>query len=115
MRHTASPSPSASRIPPIFIGGDSNATVKRVIRHNAGWISNPNPVEAIRKRIDQMRDGAGHDVPLAMFGAPPKPHYWHALDDLGFDRVGLMLPTLPTDESLQLLDDHAAMVDQYRS
>jgi probable F420-dependent oxidoreductase len=109
------PKPVRQPHPPIFIGGDSNATVKRVIRHNAGWISNPNPVEAMRKRIDQMRDGAGHDVPLAIFGAPPKPDYWHALDDLGFGRVGLLLPTLPTDESLRLLDDHAAMVDQYRS
>ena len=37
----------------IFIGGDSDATVKRVIRHKAGWISNPLPVEALTKRIDR--------------------------------------------------------------
>jgi probable F420-dependent oxidoreductase len=108
------PKPVRQPHPPIFIGGNSNATVNRVIRHNAGWISNPNTVEALRKRIDQMREGAGHDVPLATFGTPPKPNYWHALDDLGFGRVALLLPTLPTDESLRLLDDYAAMVDQYR-
>ena len=108
------PKPVRQPHPPIFIGGDSNATVDRVIRHHAGWISNPTPVEALRKRIDQMRDRAGHDVPLATFGTPPKPDYWHALEDLGYGRVALMLPTLPTDQSLRLLDDHAAMVDQYR-
>lgn len=35
------PKPVQKPHPPIFIGGDSDATVKRVIRHEAGWISNP--------------------------------------------------------------------------
>ncbi|GAC1397425.1 MAG: LLM class F420-dependent oxidoreductase [Mycobacterium sp.] len=108
------PKPVQSPHPPIFIGGDSDATVKRVIRHNAGWISNPTPVEALKKRIEQMREGAGHDVPLATFGTPPKPGYWQALEDLGYDDVALLLPTRPTDESLGILDDYAKLVGQYR-
>ena len=108
------PKPVQQPHPPIFIGGDSDATVKRVIRHNAGWISNPFPVDALKKRIDQMRDGAGRDVPLAMFGTPPKPDYWSAVEDLGFDQVALLLPTLPTNESLRILDEYAAKVDEYR-
>lgn len=108
------PKPVQQPHPPIFIGGDSDATVKRVIRHNAGWISNPNPVDSLKKRIDQMRDGAGRDVPLAMFGTPPKPDYWRAVEDLGFDQVALLLPTLPTNESLRILDEYAAKLDEYR-
>ena len=69
-------------------------------------------MEHLRKRIDQMRDGAGHDVPLAMFGTPAEPDYWRAVDDLGFDQVALLLPTRPTDESLRLLDEYAAKVDR---
>src|SRR5262252_6709053 len=46
----------------------------------AGWKSNPNPVDAMRKRIDQMREGAGRDVALAMFGTPLKPDYWRAVE-----------------------------------
>jgi hypothetical protein len=61
-----------------------------------------------------MRDGAGHAVPLAMFGAPPEPDYWRRVDDLGFGQLALLLPTLPTDESLRLLDEYAAKVDEYR-
>ena len=109
------PKPVQKPHPPIYIGGDSDATVKRVIRHNAGWISNPAPVESLKKRIDQLREGAGHDVPLATFGTPVKPDYWKALDGLGYGRVALMLPTLPKDESLRLLDDYSAAVDRYRS
>src|SRR5436190_10478298 len=58
------PKPVQKPHPPIYIGGDSDATVKRVIRHQAGWISNPLPAKHLARRIDQLRDGAGHDVPL---------------------------------------------------
>ena len=108
------PKPVQQPHPPIFIGGNSDATVRRVIRHDAGWITNALPVEALSRRIDKMRDGAGRDVPLAMFSAPQTPDYWRAAEDLGFGQLALLLPTLPRDESLSLLDEYAALVDQYR-
>jgi probable F420-dependent oxidoreductase len=108
------PKPVRQPHPPIFIGGDSDATVKRVIRHDAGWISNPLAVEALTKRIDQMRGGARREVPLAMFGTPNDPDYWRAADELGFGQLALLLPTRPLDESLRLLDEYAALVNQYR-
>jgi hypothetical protein len=98
--------------PPIYIGGDSDATVKRVIRHEAGWISNPLPTERLSKRIEQMRAG-GRDVPLAMFGTPVDADYWHAAEELGFGQLALMLPTKPRDESLRLLDSFAEQVAKY--
>jgi probable F420-dependent oxidoreductase len=108
------PKPVQKPHPPIYIGGDSDATVKRVIRHDAGWISNPLPPEHLAKRIGQMRDGAGRDVPLAQFGTPVDPEYWAAVEGLGYGQVGLLLPTLPRDESLRLLDEYAAAVAKYR-
>ncbi|MDT5010983.1 MAG: hypothetical protein QOH57_2600 [Mycobacterium sp.] len=108
------PKPVQQPHPPIFIGGASDATVKRVIRHDAGWISNAFPVEELSRRIDQLRDGAGHDVPLAMFGTPAEPDYWRAVDELGFGRLALLLPTVPRDESLKILDEYAALVKEYR-
>ena len=108
------PKPVQKPHPPIYIGGDSNATVKRIIRHDAGWISNPLPAEHLKKRIDQIRDGAGHDVPLAQFGTPVDLDYWQAAEDLGFGQVALLLPTKPHDESLRLLDDYADQVAKYR-
>jgi probable F420-dependent oxidoreductase len=108
------PKPIRQPHPPIFIGGDSDATVKRVIRHDAGWLSFPLAVDALTRRIDQMRDGASRDVPLAMFGTPQNPDYWHAAEELGFGQLELLLPTRPLDESRRLLDEYAALVDQYR-
>jgi probable F420-dependent oxidoreductase len=108
------PKPVRKPHPPIYIGGDSDATVKRVIRHDAGWISNPLPVERLSMRIRQMRDGLGHDVPLTTFGTPPDTDYWRGLDELGFAQVNILLPTRPRDESQQLLDEYAALVAKYR-
>ena len=72
------------------------------------------PVEHLSKRIGQMRDGAGHDVPLAQFGTPVDPDYWRAVEDLGFGQVALLLPTKPLDESLRLLDEYVDQVAKYR-
>jgi probable F420-dependent oxidoreductase len=108
------PKPIRQPHPPIFVGGNSDATVKRVIRHGAGWISNALPVAQLTQRIDRLRDRASHDVPLAMFGAPTDLDYWRAAEDLGFGRLALFLPTRPLDESLRLLDEQAALVNQYR-
>ncbi len=108
------PKPVQKPHPPIYIGGNSDATVKRVVRHDAGWIANPFPPEVLAKRIGQMNEGAGHDVPLAQFGTPTDPAYWGALDKLGFGQAALLLPSVPLDESLRLLDEYAALVDQYR-
>jgi probable F420-dependent oxidoreductase len=107
------PKPMQKPHPPILIGGDSDATVKRVIRHDAGWISNPLPVDRLAHRIGQLRDGAGHEVPLSMFGTPLNPDYWHATEELGYSQLNLLLPTKPRDESLRLLDDYAKQVAQY--
>lgn len=104
------PKPVQKPHPPIFIGGDSDATVKRVIRHEAGWISNPLPIDHLRSRIAQIRDGAGHDVPLAQFGTPADPEYWRAAEELGFGQLALLLPTKPLDDSLRLLDQYAEKV-----
>ena len=46
---------------------------------------------------------------------PIDPDYWGALEDLGYGRVGLLLPTKPENESLRLLDEYAAAVEKYRA
>lgn len=108
------PKPVQKPHPPVLIGGDSDATVKRIIRHGAGWISNPLPAKRLAMRIDQIRAGASHDVPLTQFGTPADPDYWQASEELGFGQVNLLLPTKPLDESLRLLDDYAEQVANYR-
>src|SRR5690349_16429726 len=107
------PKPVQKPHPPIFIGGNADATARRVIRHDAGWISNPLSPKDLSARITQMREGAGRDIPLAMFGTPIDREYWSAAEELGFGQLGLLLPSVPRDEALKLLDEYAALVEQY--
>lgn len=107
------PKPVRRPHPPIFVGGDSAATERRVIRHGAGWIANPLPVERLAARISAMREGAGREVPVAMFGAPVDPDRWHAYQELGIESLGLNLPSAPRDESLRLLDEFAEAVSRF--
>lgn len=108
------PKPVQRPHPPVYIGGDSDATVKRIIRHRAGWISNPLPTDRLARRTAQIREGADHDVPLMMFAAPADPDYWSAAGALGFGHLGLLLPTKPHDASLRILDDLAEKVARFR-
>ncbi|MGE0215707.1 LLM class F420-dependent oxidoreductase [Mycolicibacterium sp.] len=108
------PKPVQSPHPPILIGGDSDATVKRIVRHGAGWMSNPLPVPRLTKRIEQIRQATDRDVLLTTFGTPVKANYWQALEELGYRQANLLLPSVPRDESLRLLDDYAKVVADYR-
>jgi len=108
------PKPVQKPHPPLLVGGDSDATVRRIIRHRAGWMSNPLPVERLTKRIEQIRAAAEHDVRLSTFGTPVNPDYWDALANLGYRQANLLLPTKPRDESLRLLDEYAEAVTRYR-
>ncbi|CAM4203495.1 LLM class F420-dependent oxidoreductase [Kibdelosporangium persicum] len=107
------PKPVQQPHPPIFVGGNSDATVRRVIRHGAGWIANPLPAGQLTSRVAQMRDGAGRDVPLAVFGAPKDLDQWRAYQGIGFEHIGLFLPSKPRDETLRLLDDFAEKVREF--
>lgn len=107
------PKPVQRPHPPIYVGGDSAAAVRRVVRHGAGWIANPLPVERLTARLAAMREGAGHDVPAAMFGTPKDPELWRAYRELGFEHLGLMLASKPRDETLRILDDYAEAVGRF--
>ncbi|CAN3131601.1 Monooxygenase [Mycobacterium sp. smrl_JER01] len=108
------PKPVQKPHPPILIGGDSDATVRRIARHRAGWISNPLPVENLRRRVDQIHGAATHAVPLSIFGAPVDLYYWQATEELGFDELRLLLPTRSLDDSLRRLDGYVEQVARYR-
>src|SRR5262249_45004123 len=64
------PSPTAQ--PPIYVGGLSDAAIKRAAR-NDGWVSDMHTIEEfreIRKKLDAERDALGRgDTDFAVIGA----------------------------------------------
>ncbi|MEV4315753.1 LLM class F420-dependent oxidoreductase [Actinocrispum sp. NPDC049592] len=108
------PKPVQQPHPPIYFGGNSKATVRRVIQHGGGWLANPFPIEQLTTRIAAMRDGAGRDVPVSVFGVAKDEDVWRAYQGLGIERAALFLPTRPRDESLKLLDTYAEQVAKFQ-
>jgi probable F420-dependent oxidoreductase len=108
------PKPVQTPHPPIYVGGNSDATVRRVARHGAGWMANPFPPDVMTTRIAQMSDAAGRSVPVSVFGAPPDLDLLRAYEGLGVERVALFLPTQDRDGSLTTLDSYAAVVAEFR-
>lgn len=108
------PKPVRKPHPPIYIGGDSDATVKRVIRHEAGWISNPLPVEHPPSASDNCATAPATMCRCLSLVHQPIPTTGAQWKSSGSDRSGLLLPTKPREESLRILDEFAEKVAHYR-
>ncbi|GAB3908148.1 LLM class F420-dependent oxidoreductase [Kibdelosporangium lantanae] len=107
------PKPVQTPHPPVYVGGNSDATVRRVVRHGAGWLANPLPVDVMTSRIAQMSDLAGRAVAVSVFGAPADLGVLRAYQGLGVERVSLFLPTQGRDGSLVALDSYAGLVEKF--
>lgn len=108
------PKPVQRPHPPIYIGGGSKAALRRVVEHGDGWLALGAPPEAIAKTRQFFAEQGRDDVQVAFFGAPPKADAIAAYADAGVDHLTLMLPTVPTDETLSKLDSYAELAAKYR-
>jgi probable F420-dependent oxidoreductase len=111
-RVTATPKPMRKPHPPIYFGGDSEATFRRIARYGDGWIANAHPPGTMASRIARLRDLAEREVPVTVFGAPADVDLLNAYTGLGIERANLFLPTKPKDETLAALDDLATLVQK---
>jgi alkanesulfonate monooxygenase SsuD/methylene tetrahydromethanopterin reductase-like flavin-dependent oxidoreductase (luciferase family) len=104
------PKPVQRPHPPVYVGGDSPATHRRIAAYGDGWLANPLPGPELAARIAALRDHVGRAVPVTVTAVPPDPDVLTTYAELGVERVALLLPTTPRDETLRALDDLAALV-----
>jgi hypothetical protein len=64
--------------------------------------------------LGELREAAGRDVPVTVFGASAEPDDLEEYARLGVERVLLTLPTLPQGETLNQLDDLAEVAAAVR-
>jgi probable F420-dependent oxidoreductase len=110
------PKPVQKPHPPILMGGDGPTTFDRIAEFGDGWmpIGRPghNPAEkmaALRARIEK----AGRDprsVSVSMFGVKPDPATMDMFAAAGVERSIILIPSLPREKVLPLLDTHAALL-----
>ncbi len=97
------PKPLQKPYPPIYVGGGKRA-FDRIAEFGDAWLANGLPPEKLETMLPELRETAGRDVPVTVFGASSKPEHLEAYAQLGVERVLLSLPTAPEDETLSHLD-----------
>ncbi len=110
------PKPIQTPHPPVFLGGESDHTLKRVVEYCDGWFPRPRsgwePTTAMT-RLRQAAESAGRDpatLSITVFAAPSDQAKLAVYREAGIDRVLLEVPDLPADEVLRLLDEKAKLV-----
>lgn len=104
------PKPVQRPHPPVYVGGSSPATFRRIGAMGDGWVANPLPGPAMADRIAALTDHVGRAVPVTVTAVPPDPALLAAYAALGVERVALHVPTAPRDETLRVLDGLAEFV-----
>ncbi len=110
------PKPVTQPHPPMFLGGETDYTLRRVVRLAQGWLPrsmNPDAIIAKIKRLDQFAEDAGRDpnsISVSVFAPPPKDEVVAKLRDTRAERVIMMVPPQNEADTLRRLDRYAAWV-----
>lgn len=109
------PKPVRTPHPPIYLGGESEAALNRLVEHGDGWLPRASTsVDEIRRVRRSLADRGKPDVPTTLFAGPTDPGELQTYVDSGeLERVTFMLPTEPEDKTLSILDDYAAVAERF--
>lgn len=100
------PKPTQKPYPPIYVGGGSQA-FERIARFGHAWMPNRMSPDKLEPMLGELKEIAGRDVPVTVFGVSGERDELEAYEELGVERVLLDLPTLPESETLDQLDELA--------
>jgi probable F420-dependent oxidoreductase len=111
------PKPKQKPHPPIFLGGESDHTVQRVVEFCDGWFPRTRggfePKSAVA-RLRQAALAAGRDpasLSITVFNAPADRAALEPYREAGIQRVLLEVPDLNRDDVLRLLDNNAPLAN----
>ncbi|WP_326569780.1 LLM class F420-dependent oxidoreductase [Amycolatopsis rhabdoformis] len=109
------PKPVAKPHPPIYIGGESPAALRRLARLGDAWLPRQHtPSDEIRRVREWLAEQGRTNVPFTVFGAAADSDDVKRLAEAGVERYTFMLPTLPEAETLAALDDLARLAASHR-
>ena len=110
------PKPVQTPNPPVFLGGESDYTLKRVVEYCDGWLPRGRrgfDAAASMGRLKQFADEAGRDpasMSVNVFGATPDKEALDGYREAGMDRSILPLPSADRDKVLSILDRYGDLI-----
>lgn len=115
------PKPVQKPHPPIFVGGDSPNTFKRLLRYGDAWIpmlaenTKTNTFDLKTERMAELaqlaKDNGRKPFPITTFGTPRDPEAIETLAASGVDRVIFGIKSAPADDVLPRLDKIVGVVE----
>jgi probable F420-dependent oxidoreductase len=109
------PKPVQQPHPPIYLGGESPAALRRLVEFGDAWLPRAHtPPEEIRRVRQWLADQGRQNVPVTVFAAPPDPELLKGYAEAGVDEVTLSLDTLPEADTLRVLDEFGRLADEHR-
>ncbi len=110
------PKPVQQPHPPLILGGETDHTLKRIVRLGDGWLPramNPERVFTGMEKLRRFAEEAGRDpatISVSVFAPPPKDDVINRFRETAAERVILMVPPQDTDATLRRLDRYANWV-----
>jgi probable F420-dependent oxidoreductase len=110
------PKPKQKPHPPLFLGGESDHTLKRVVEFCDGWFPRTRggfDPKVAKERLKTAAEAGRRDpktLSITVFAAPPDAAKLAAYREAGIERALLEVPDVSRDETLRVLDRNAALV-----
>jgi probable F420-dependent oxidoreductase len=110
------PKPVAKPHPPIFIGGETDHTLQRIVKFGDGWLPRVRDPELVLKGIGKLRTyaraagRADDDIAISAFGVAGKQEAIQPFRDAGVGRAIIPLPPGTPDDIMRRLDRYAALI-----
>ncbi|WP_103351671.1 LLM class F420-dependent oxidoreductase [Amycolatopsis sp. CA-128772] len=100
---------------PIYIGGESEAALNRLVKYGDGWLLRGYTKYQEAQRVrGWLADQGRADVRFAVFGGPTTPKVIEGFREAGVERYTFLLDTLPEAETLKALDELAEVAAAHR-
>jgi probable F420-dependent oxidoreductase len=105
------PKPVQKPHPPIYVGGNGEHTLRRVVAYGDAWLPIPGRGADIGNRMKQLAELASEagrgPIPVTVYGALAKPEVIQHYADAGVERCVFWLSPVPRDEAIAALDRYA--------
>ena len=98
------PKPVQTPHPPIYVGGESDAALRRLRDHGDAWLRDRFDLETFRRVRSWLGEEGRPDVGFTAFGADPDDLDTTGFDEVGVERVAFWVDPGPERDVLSRLD-----------